>query len=59
VCGAALADLGIPLELLRGTVLLARCAGLLGHVAEEIRHPTANEMYLAIDRNARYQPPAE
>jgi citrate synthase len=58
VCGAALADLGIPLELLRGTVLLARCAGLLGHIAEEIRNPIANDMYLAIDRNARYEPPA-
>lgn len=57
VCGAALADLGIPLELLRGTVLLARCAGLLGHIAEEIRRPIANDMYLAIDRHASYQPP--
>lgn len=57
VCGAALADLGIPLALLRGTVLLARCAGLLGHIAEEIRRPIANDMYLAIDRHATYQPP--
>jgi citrate synthase len=57
VCGAALADLGIPLELLRGTVLLARCAGLLGHIAEEIRRPLANDMYLMIDRNATYEPP--
>ncbi len=57
VSGAALADLGLPLELLRGTVLLARCAGLLGHIAEEIRRPIANSMYLAIDRNAEYVPP--
>jgi citrate synthase len=59
VCGAALADLGLPLELLRGAVLLARCAGLLGHIAEEIRRPIANDMYLSIDRNARYEPPAD
>jgi citrate synthase len=59
VSGAALADLGLPLELLRGTVLLARCAGLLGHIAEEIRRPIANSMYLAIDRNAEYVPPPE
>lgn len=58
VSGAALADLGLPLELLRGTVLLARCAGLLGQIAEEIRTPIANSMYLAIDRNAEYLPPA-
>jgi citrate synthase len=38
-------------------VLLARCAGLLGQVAEEIRRPIANDIYLAVDRNARYVPP--
>ncbi|MEP9382366.1 citryl-CoA lyase [Nocardioides sp. KR10-350] len=59
VCGAALADLGLPLELLRGVVLLARCAGLLGHVAEEIRRPIGNDIYLAVDRNAVYVPPEE
>ena len=39
VCGAALADLGLPLELLRGFALLARTAGLIGQLAEELRHP--------------------
>ncbi|VXC04471.1 citryl-CoA lyase [Nocardioides sp. AX2bis] len=57
VSGAALADVGIPCELLRGAVLLARCAGLLGHIAEEIRTPIANDMYLSIDRNAVYVDP--
>jgi citrate synthase len=57
VSGAALADLGLPLDLLRGVVLLARCAGLLGHVAEEIRRPIAGDIYLAVDRNASYVPP--
>ena len=57
VSGAALADLGLPLELLRGVVLLARCAGLLGHIAEEIRRPIANSIYLTVDRNAVYIPP--
>jgi citrate synthase len=57
VSGAALADLGLPLELLRGVVLLARCAGLLGQVAEEIRRPIAQDIYQAVDRNARYVPP--
>lgn len=56
-CGAALADLGLPPSLLRGFALLARTAGLLGHLAEEQRSPIANEMYMAIDRNADYQPP--
>jgi citrate synthase len=55
--GAALADLGLPLELLRGTVLLARCAGLLGHIAEEIRRPVADSIYRTVDRNAEYVQP--
>jgi citrate synthase len=57
VCGAALADLGLPPELLRGVALLARCAGLLGQLAEEMRHPIANSIYATVDRNAEYLDP--
>jgi citrate synthase len=57
VCGAALADLGLPPELLRGFALLARCAGLLGQIAEERRRPIGMDAYLAIDRNAVYVEP--
>jgi citrate synthase len=57
VCGAALADLGLPPELLRGVALLARCAGLLGQLAEEMRNPIANSIYLTVDRNAEYVDP--
>ena len=56
-CGAVLADLGLPLSLLRGFALLARTAGLLGHLAEEQRRPLAMDMYLSVDRNAVYVPP--
>jgi citrate synthase len=52
VCGAALADLGLPIELLRGFALLARTAGLLGQLAEETRRPVAQDIYLSVDRNA-------
>jgi citrate synthase len=55
--GAALADLGLPPGLLRGFALLARTAGLLGHLAEEQRRPLGMEMYLTVDRNADYVPP--
>ena len=64
VCGAALADLGLPLELLRGFALLARTAGLIGQLAEELRHPVANEIFLSVDLNNAsvpldpYEPPA-
>ncbi|WP_049573170.1 citryl-CoA lyase, partial [Streptomyces sp. SBT349] len=57
VAGAALADLGLPVELLRGFALLARTAGLLGHLAEERRTPIGMDVYLSVDRNAVYQPP--
>lgn len=56
VCGAALADLGLPVDLLRGFALLARAAGLLGHLAEERRDPIAMDVYRTVDRNARYVP---
>jgi citrate synthase len=57
VCGAALVDIGLPLELLRGFALLARAAGLLGQLAEEMRRPVAGEIYRLVDRNARFVPP--
>jgi citrate synthase len=57
VCGAVLADLGLPLTLLRGFALLARCAGLLGQLAEEEQRPIAGDIYMAVDRNAVYVTP--
>jgi citrate synthase len=56
-CGAALADLGLPVSLLRGFALLARTAGLLGHLAEEQRRSVGMDIYLTVDRNIDYQPP--
>lgn len=52
VCGAALADLGLPIELLRGFALLARTAGLIGQLAEELRRPAGSQIYLSVDRNS-------
>ncbi|MPZ83264.1 MAG: citryl-CoA lyase [Actinophytocola sp.] len=57
VCGAALADLGLPLELLRGFALLARTAGLIGQLAEELRNPVGNEIFLSVDLNNLSVPP--
>jgi citrate synthase len=57
VCGAALADLGLPLPLLRGFALLARTAGLIGQLAEELRRPVANDIFLSVDLNNRSVPP--
>lgn len=57
VCGAALADLGFPPHLVRGFALVARAAGLLGHLAEEVRNPLAMNLYEEVDRNAQYVAP--
>ncbi|MEU1528586.1 citryl-CoA lyase [Streptomyces fagopyri] len=57
VCGAALADLGLPLELLRAFALLARTAGLIGQLAEELRDPVAKDIFLSVDLNNRSVPP--
>jgi citrate synthase len=55
VCGAALADLGFPVEMLRGFALLARTAGLLGHLAEEQRRPIGPAVYDQVDRSTDYR----
>jgi citrate synthase len=56
-CGAVLCDLGFPVETLRGFALLARAAGLLGHIAEEMRRPIGLDVYKNVDRATDYQPP--
>src|SRR5213078_195236 len=56
-CGAALADLGLPPDLLRGFALLARTAGLLGQLAEERRRPVGMDIYLTVEHNTENLPP--
>ncbi len=57
VCGAALADVGFDPDTLRGFALLARTAGLLGHLAEEMRHPAGPGIYRDAAHSVRYEPP--
>jgi citrate synthase len=57
VAGAALADLGFPAQLLRGFALLARTAGLLGHLAEEMQSPIGMRLYREVDERSKYAPP--
>lgn len=54
--GAALADLGLPAEAARGFALLARTAGLVGHLAEEAEQPLGMPLYREIDRRMIYEP---
>jgi citrate synthase len=55
-CGAVLADLDLPVSVMRGFALLARCAGILGHLAEEQVDPIGTDIYLSVDRNIDYRP---
>jgi citrate synthase len=57
VAGAALADLGFPPALLRGFALLARTAGLLGHLAEELQSPIGMRLYREVDERSIYSHP--
>lgn len=50
---------GLPVALLRGVALLARAAGLLGQLAEELEHPIAREVYLEVHDHTAYVPPPD
>lgn len=50
--GAALADLGFPPSLARGFALLARTAGLIGHLAEESERPIGMRLWKEVDGRA-------
>ncbi|MGH9266872.1 MAG: citryl-CoA lyase, partial [Acidimicrobiales bacterium] len=54
--GAALADAGIPPRSVRGVALIARTAGLVGHLADEASEPLGMRLWLEVDERAR--PPA-
>ncbi len=52
VAGAAFADLGLPPAVIRGFALLARTAGLVGHLAEEMEHPIGRHLWLDVEHRA-------
>ncbi len=51
---AVLGEAGIPAELMRGVVLTARCAGLVGHLYEEMSDPAAHDMWVAAQSAVDY-----
>jgi citrate synthase len=52
VAGAAFADLGFPATIVRGFALLARTAGLVAHLAEEMAHPIGPRLWLDVEHRA-------
>lgn len=49
-----LGDCGVPVEILRGFALIARCAGLVGHVHEEQQKPALRALWDAAERAVPY-----
>ncbi len=56
--GAALADLGFAPAIVRGFALLARTAGLVAHLAEEMAQPMGMPLFREIDERVTYEPGA-
>jgi citrate synthase len=54
--GAVMAEAGIPSGMMRGVVLTARCAGLVGHLFEEMRQPAAPAIWEAAQGAVDYAP---
>jgi citrate synthase len=53
VGGAALADLGFSSRIVRGFALVARSAGLVAHLAEEMDRPLGMPLFLEVDERSR------
>jgi citrate synthase len=52
---AALSDAGIPGAIMRGFAVIARCAGLVGHIHEEQRTPSMRAIWEAADAAVPYE----
>jgi citrate synthase len=52
---AALRDADVPAAIMRGFALIARCAGLVGHLHEEQQRPVMSTIWEAAERAVPYQ----
>lgn len=53
---AVLGEANVPSPMMRGIVLTARCAGLVGHFLEEAGRPAAPDMWEAAQSAVEYRP---
>lgn len=51
---AVLLDVGFPADALKGVPILARCAGLIGHLTEELTNPIGFALSYQATREQRY-----
>ena len=52
---AVLGEARIPSSLMRGIVLTARCAGLVGHLYEEMNNPAAHDLWVSAQSGVDYE----
>ncbi len=53
---AVLGEAGVPVAMMRGVVLVARCAGLVGHLQEEMERPIAETLWQTMEQAIEYDP---
>jgi len=53
---AVLSDLGYPWQIMRGFSLVARAAGLVGHIQEEQQYPLGRELWDLVEHSVPYRP---
>ena len=53
--GAVLAEAGVPSKMMRGVILTARCAGLVGHLFEEMNNPAGHPLWIGAQEAVDYQ----
>jgi citrate synthase len=49
-----LAEAGVPSLMMRGVVLVARCAGLVGHILEESASPVGDALWKGAENAVSY-----
>ncbi|BBK38762.1 citryl-CoA lyase [Allostella sp. ATCC 35155] len=54
---ALLLEIGLPADMFRGVALVSRCGGLLAHVQEERREPSARHIWAVVEENMEYRDP--
>jgi len=55
---AVVREAQLPAQAVRGLILTARCAGIVGHLLEESERPAAQAMWEAAEREVPYRPPS-
>jgi len=55
ICGALLSDMGFDARILCGIAVVSRAAGVVGHVAEEIRAPLGETLWYLAEGLTAYQ----